>query len=165
MELIELLVRMDCNGCEKKVRKQLSKLKGVTSVEVDLSMNKVTVIGYVDPRKVLRSVRKGGKSAEYWQEAFNVQHNYSYENEERSHNNIKYVNHNSYSYKRPSSFLGGHILKFHPFKRTYNYAKHGYNHYDSITVDKDLQYDSFTSTSQEAQSLFSDENPNACSIM
>eukprot|EP00249_Psilotum_nudum_P003598 c17062_g1_i1 orf=453-1223(-) len=66
MEMVVLYVRMDCNGCERTVRKALSKLKGVDSVDVDLKRNKVTVIGYVDRKKVLQTINKAGKKAEFW---------------------------------------------------------------------------------------------------
>lgn len=39
---------------------------GIDSVEVDLPMEKVTVIGYVDRNKVLKAVRRAGKRAEFW---------------------------------------------------------------------------------------------------
>lgn len=39
---------------------------GVDSVEVELEMEKVTVIGYVDRNKVLKAVRRAGKRAEFW---------------------------------------------------------------------------------------------------
>ncbi|KAF8377801.1 hypothetical protein HHK36_031186 [Tetracentron sinense] len=39
----------------------------VTQVEVDAKQNKLTVIGYVDPNKVLKRVRhRTGKKAELW---------------------------------------------------------------------------------------------------
>ncbi|MCO5593920.1 hypothetical protein L7F22_047939 [Adiantum nelumboides] len=165
MELVELLVSMDCNGCERKVRKKLSKLKGVDSVEIDMKMNKVTVLGYVDRRKVLKAVRKTGKRAEFWQEAFNKFHNYSYYDmdDANTYNQTSYYS-NNYSYAKPSSSFGGHILQHHPFKRTYNYVKHGYNHYNYLHDEAMPNY-SYGSTSQEAPSMFSDENPNSCSIM
>ena len=80
---------MCCEGCEKVVRNSLLKLKGkqisakylysrilspiiffaglgVDSVEVDLPMERVTVTGYVDRNKVLKTVRRSGKKAEFW---------------------------------------------------------------------------------------------------
>lgn len=39
---------------------------GIDSVEVDIEMEKVTVIGYVDRNKVLKRVRRAGKRAEFW---------------------------------------------------------------------------------------------------
>ncbi|MQM13763.1 hypothetical protein Taro_046689 [Colocasia esculenta] len=66
MSVVELEVHMDCEGCEKRIRKALSKLEGVDSVDIDMDKQKVTVSGYVDRRKVLKVVRRTGRSAEFW---------------------------------------------------------------------------------------------------
>ena len=39
---------------------------GVTNVAVNAKMSKVTVTGYVEPRKVLARVKSTGKAAEMW---------------------------------------------------------------------------------------------------
>ncbi|XP_050112693.1 heavy metal-associated isoprenylated plant protein 27-like isoform X2 [Malus sylvestris] len=58
---------MDCEGCERRVKKSVQGMKGVTEVEVDPKQSKLTVIGYVDPDKVLHRVRhRTGKKAELW---------------------------------------------------------------------------------------------------
>ncbi|KVH92287.1 Heavy metal-associated domain, HMA [Cynara cardunculus var. scolymus] len=58
---------MDCEGCERKVRKSVAGMKGVSSVDVDPKKSKLTVVGYVDPNKVLNRVRHHtGKKAELW---------------------------------------------------------------------------------------------------
>ncbi|KAA8547528.1 hypothetical protein F0562_003957 [Nyssa sinensis] len=58
---------MDCEGCERRVRKSVEGMKGVTKVEVDRKQNKLTVIGNVDPDEVLNRVRqRTGKKAELW---------------------------------------------------------------------------------------------------
>lgn len=42
-------------------------MKGVTQVEVDPKLHKLTVTGYVDPDNVLHRVRhRTGKKAEFW---------------------------------------------------------------------------------------------------
>ncbi|KAK6146544.1 hypothetical protein DH2020_020413 [Rehmannia glutinosa] len=65
-QTVELKVRMCCTGCERVVKEAIHKLRGVDSVEVDLEMEKVTVIGYADRNKVLKAVRRAGKRAEFW---------------------------------------------------------------------------------------------------
>ncbi|KAF8413420.1 hypothetical protein HHK36_001403 [Tetracentron sinense] len=65
-QTVELKVRMCCTGCERVVKNAILKLRGVDSIEVDLEMEKVTVIGYVDRNKVLKAVRRSGKRAEFW---------------------------------------------------------------------------------------------------
>ncbi|XP_047340583.1 heavy metal-associated isoprenylated plant protein 24-like [Impatiens glandulifera] len=63
---VSLKIRMDCNGCVRKVKKALSRVKGVKSVEVNLKEQKATVIGYVDPKKVMAAAKKTGKKVEAW---------------------------------------------------------------------------------------------------
>ncbi|XP_028776080.1 heavy metal-associated isoprenylated plant protein 6 [Neltuma alba] len=43
---------MHCEGCAKKVKKSVRRFPGVEGVKVDVSANKLTVIGKVDPAKV-----------------------------------------------------------------------------------------------------------------
>ncbi|ONH94648.1 hypothetical protein PRUPE_7G025000 [Prunus persica] len=66
MSIVELLVHMDCEGCEKRIRRAISKIEGVDSLEIDMDKQKVTVTGYVDQRKVLKVVRRTGRKAEFW---------------------------------------------------------------------------------------------------
>lgn len=64
---MEIKVKMDCEGCERRVKKSVQGMKGVTQVEVEPKLSKLTVIGYVDPNKVLERVRhRTGKKAEFW---------------------------------------------------------------------------------------------------
>ncbi|KAF7135163.1 hypothetical protein RHSIM_Rhsim08G0031900 [Rhododendron simsii] len=67
LQTVEIRIKMDCHGCERKVRKSVEGMKGVSQIEVDPKQHKLTVIGYVDPKKVLKRVRhKTGKKAEMW---------------------------------------------------------------------------------------------------
>ncbi|XP_028763522.1 heavy metal-associated isoprenylated plant protein 23-like [Neltuma alba] len=65
-QTVELKVRMDCDGCELKVKKALSSLSGVKSVEINRKLQKVTVTGYVEASKVLKKAKSTGKRAEIW---------------------------------------------------------------------------------------------------
>jgi len=53
-QTVEMKMRIDCEGCERKVRKALEGMEGVSSVEVAPRQHKVTVAGYVDAGKVMR---------------------------------------------------------------------------------------------------------------
>ncbi|RZC69400.1 hypothetical protein C5167_032483 [Papaver somniferum] len=99
LQTVELQVRMCCTGCERVVRKSILKLRGIDSIEVDLEMEKVTVMGYVDPHKVLKAVRRSGKRAEFWADKplyFTTTNNY---------------------FKDMTN----------DYKESYNYWRHGYN--------------------------------------
>ncbi|KAK6792013.1 hypothetical protein RDI58_011094 [Solanum bulbocastanum] len=63
---VELKVRMDCEGCEMKIKNTLSSMSGVKSVEINRKQQKVTVTGYVEPNKVLKKAKSTGKKAEIW---------------------------------------------------------------------------------------------------
>nr|ACG29563.1 hypothetical protein [Zea mays] len=52
-QTVEMKVRIDCEGCERKVKKAMEGMKGVSSVEVAAKQNKVTVTGYVDAANVV----------------------------------------------------------------------------------------------------------------
>ncbi|KAI9117044.1 hypothetical protein K1719_012043 [Acacia pycnantha] len=65
-QTVELKVRMDCDGCELKVKKALSSLSGVKSVEINRKLQKVTVTGHVEESKVLKKAKATGKRAEMW---------------------------------------------------------------------------------------------------
>ncbi|KAL9245723.1 hypothetical protein vseg_019342 [Gypsophila vaccaria] len=66
-QTVELQVRIDCcDGCELKVKKALSSLSGVQSVEINRKQQKVTVTGYVDAKKVLKKAQSTGKRAQIW---------------------------------------------------------------------------------------------------
>ncbi|XP_038993237.1 heavy metal-associated isoprenylated plant protein 45 [Hibiscus syriacus] len=66
LSIIELSVHMDCEGCEKRIRRAISKIDGVDGLEIDMAMQKVTVTGHVDEKKVLKVVRRTGRKAEFW---------------------------------------------------------------------------------------------------
>ncbi|KAJ4825744.1 Heavy metal-associated isoprenylated plant protein 30 [Turnera subulata] len=104
LQTVELKVRMCCTGCERVVKNAIQKLKGVDSVEVDLEMERVTVVGYVDRNKVLKAVRRAGKRAEFW------------------------------PYPDPPLYFTNpnHYFKdtTREFKESYNYYRHGYNRPD-----------------------------------
>ena len=117
-------MKMDCDGCERRVRHAANSLRGVTSVVVNRNQSRLTVTGHVESSKVLRRVKSTGKRAELW----------------------PYVPYNLASYpyaalvydkKAPSGFVRNVAQAF------------------STPNAQDEMLTSF----------FSDENPNACSIM
>ncbi|XP_068320581.1 heavy metal-associated isoprenylated plant protein 26-like [Pyrus communis] len=66
-QTVEIKVKMDCEGCERKVKRSVEGMKGVTQVDVDRKAHKLTVVGYVDPGKVLaRVAHRTGKKVEFW---------------------------------------------------------------------------------------------------
>ncbi|KAJ6839986.1 heavy metal-associated isoprenylated plant protein 27-like [Iris pallida] len=67
LQTVEIRVKMDCEGCERKVHRSVQGMEGVSSIDIDPKQHKLTVTGYVEPRKVVNRVRrKTGKAAELW---------------------------------------------------------------------------------------------------
>ncbi|KAM6567101.1 heavy metal-associated isoprenylated plant protein 21 [Cannabis sativa] len=66
MQTVEIKVKMDCDGCERRVKNAVASMKGVKSVEVNRKQSKVSVNGYVEPIKVLKRIKRTGKAAEFW---------------------------------------------------------------------------------------------------
>lgn len=60
-------MKMDCEGCERKVKRAVEGMKGVEQVNIERKAHKVTVIGYVEPAKVVaRIAHRTGKRVELW---------------------------------------------------------------------------------------------------
>ncbi|XP_064944230.1 heavy metal-associated isoprenylated plant protein 28-like isoform X1 [Musa acuminata AAA Group] len=145
-QIVEMCVHMDCSGCENKIRKALSKLQGVDSVDIDMVRQKVTVTGWVDQKKVLKAVRKTGRRAVLWPYPLDAEHNV--------------YTQGCYHLQHPTP---AHRLLFDAEPHSYNYYKHGY---DDSTLHGYYQQPAHTHIiEEEARVRFSDDNPNACSIM
>ncbi|GFP78825.1 heavy metal-associated isoprenylated plant protein 26 [Phtheirospermum japonicum] len=121
MQTVEIKVKMDCDGCERRVKNSVKHMRGVKSIEINRKLNQLKVSGYVDPNKVLKRVTNTGKRAEFW----------------------PYIPHNRvqnpsqvYDKRAPAGFV------------------------------KNVQtYPMANATEETFTNLFSEDNPNACSIM
>ncbi|KAJ1281079.1 hypothetical protein BS78_04G280700 [Paspalum vaginatum] len=137
VQTVELRVRMDCERCEREVKKALSGIRGVHHVEVHRLQQKVTVTGEVDPVALLRRVQSTGKRAEPWPQ-------------------------NPAAYYAPAAVAlyglgaGAAQLQAHD-GRWANPA--GYYHYPA-TRGVEAAF-----AAEQITNLFSDDNPNACSVM
>ncbi|KAG7026824.1 Heavy metal-associated isoprenylated plant protein 23 [Cucurbita argyrosperma subsp. argyrosperma] len=126
LQTVELKVRMDCDGCELKVKNALSSLSGVKSVEINRKQQKVTVTGYVEASKVLKKAKSTGKKAEIW----------------------PYV---------PYSLVAQpYIAQAYDKKAPPGYVRN---------VEQTAITASVTKYEDPYMNMFSDDNPNACSIM
>lgn len=65
METVELKVEM-VGLHEKRLRKCLSKLRGIEKVEVDANSQKVVVTGYAHRNKIVKAIRRSGLKADFW---------------------------------------------------------------------------------------------------
>ncbi|XP_015885549.1 heavy metal-associated isoprenylated plant protein 24 [Ziziphus jujuba] len=125
IQTVALKVRMDCEGCARKMKKVLSEVKGAKSVDVDLKQQKVTVTGYVEAKKVLKAAQATKKKVEMW----------------------PYVPYNLVA--------NPYVAPAYDKKAPPNMVRSVPN---TVTITQTTVDDSYTN-------IFSDENPNSCSIM
>ncbi|KAL3505676.1 hypothetical protein ACH5RR_031058 [Cinchona calisaya] len=59
----EIRVRMDCNGCVQKIKKALHGIIGIYELYIDFPQQKITIIGWADPEKIVKAIKKTRKSA------------------------------------------------------------------------------------------------------
>ncbi|OVA02593.1 Heavy metal-associated domain [Macleaya cordata] len=59
--IIEIQVRMDCNGCVQKIKKALHGINGIYDVYIDFPQQKLTVVGWADPEKIVKAIKKTRK--------------------------------------------------------------------------------------------------------
>ncbi|XP_047329454.1 heavy metal-associated isoprenylated plant protein 31 [Impatiens glandulifera] len=137
MSAVEVRVpNLDCEGCASKLRKALYKLKGVEEIEIDMETQKITVRGYgLEEKKVLRAIKRTGKAAELW----------------------PYPTHHHFSsfYKYPTQIIG------HYYDTSRNVAPSNvYSFFHTPSV-----YSVAIASDEAVASIFSDDNPHACTIM
>ncbi|XP_019182581.1 PREDICTED: heavy metal-associated isoprenylated plant protein 21-like [Ipomoea nil] len=124
MQTVEIKVKMDCDGCERRVKNAVKNMKGVKSVEVNRKQHRVTVSGFIDPKKVLGKIKSTGKRAEMWPYVpYNLVY-YPYASQ-------------AYDKRAPSGYVKNVPQALPPPNAT----------------EERITY------------MFSDDNPNACSIM
>ncbi|RWR86003.1 heavy metal-associated isoprenylated plant protein 27-like protein [Cinnamomum micranthum f. kanehirae] len=129
LQTVEIRVRMDCEGCERKVRKAVEGMKDVVQVEVDRKQWKLTVVGYMDPNKVLKRVRwRTGKKAELW----------------------PYVPYN---------------MVAHPYAPGAYDKKAPPGYVRNVMDPEAASIVRASSTEERYTNAFSDDNPNACSVI
>ncbi|GLT61134.1 hypothetical protein SLA2020_338590 [Shorea laevis] len=118
---------------------------GVDDVDIDMAMQKVTVTGWADQKKVLRAARKTGRRAELWQLPHNPELHFDTNNYYNQHHCNGAA---TFSGPQPTS--------------SYNYYKHGYDDHAHSYYQNPSHSTIF---GYQTTTTFSDENPNGCSIM
>lgn len=137
MSMVEVRVpNLDCEGCSAKLKKALSKLKGVEEVEIEMETQKITVTGYMlEENKVLKAIKRAGKAAEPWP--------------------FPGYSHFASFYKYPNYIVN------HYYDTYRNEAAPGVHTFFHTPA----AYSLAVASDEVVASLFSDENPHACSVM
>ncbi|XP_015579879.1 heavy metal-associated isoprenylated plant protein 31 isoform X1 [Ricinus communis] len=135
--MIEVRVpNLDCLGCASKLKKALLKLKGAEEVEVEMEIQKITVRGYgLEEKKVLKAIKRAGKAAEAW----------------------PFPGHSHFTsfYKYPNYIVNRY---YDSYKNVATNGVHTFFHTPAV-------YSVAVASDEAIASLFSDDNPHACSIM
>ncbi|XP_038710476.1 heavy metal-associated isoprenylated plant protein 7-like isoform X2 [Tripterygium wilfordii] len=144
---VVLNVRMHCEACAQALRKRIRKIKGVESVETDLANAKVTVKGIVDPTKLVDDVYKKTRKqvSIVLPEEKKEQDKKEDEEKKKEEENQEKKKEEKEDDDDDESKKNGDMMKrndYWPSKYYMEYANSGY-----------------------PPQFFSDENPNACSIM
>ncbi|XP_052187311.1 heavy metal-associated isoprenylated plant protein 31 [Diospyros lotus] len=137
--LVEVRVpNLDCEGCASKLRKSICKLKGVEEIEIEMEAQKVTVRGYgLEEKKVLKAIKRAGKAAEPWPYPAGHHHFTSF-------------------YKYPTHIISSY---YDSYRNTAPAANvYAFFHTPSL-------YSPAVASDDALASLFSDDNPHACTIM
>ncbi|KAF5732356.1 heavy metal-associated isoprenylated plant protein 26 [Tripterygium wilfordii] len=139
MSMVEVRVpNLDCEGCAVKLKKAIYKLKGVEEVEIEMDTQKITVRGYsVEEKNVLKAIKRAGKAAELWP--------------------FPGYSHYASFYKYPT-YIVNHYYDAYNNKREATDSVHTFFHTPSV-------YSVAVASDEAVASLFSDDNPHACTIM
>lgn len=113
-------------------------------------MQKVTVTGWVDQEKVLKTARRNGRQAELWQ----FQYNADYQDFDQYYNSDQYQ-----SQSNPTAYSSS------DYNLMYNYYEQGHNVHEYSYEHQNAYSSTIQIHTQPALALFSDENTSACSIM
>ncbi|KAJ4799752.1 Heavy metal transport/detoxification superfamily protein [Rhynchospora pubera] len=76
-QYVEMKVPLYSYGCEKKITKALSRLRGIHSVHVDYDAQKVTVWGICNRDDVLAAIRTKRRDAYFWDQPESKNASYS----------------------------------------------------------------------------------------
>ncbi|PIA58401.1 hypothetical protein AQUCO_00500372v1 [Aquilegia coerulea] len=138
---VVLLISMHCEACAQVIQKRIRKIDGVESVETNLANHQVTVKGVLDPEKLVESVyKKTGKQA------------YIVPQEEEKKEEEKKEEEKKEEVKKEEAAAEGE-------------KKEGDD--ENKTEIKKSEYwpPKYYVEYAYAPQIFSDENPNACSVM
>ncbi|KAL0442662.1 UNVERIFIED_CONTAM: Heavy metal-associated isoprenylated plant protein 28 [Sesamum latifolium] len=118
-------------------------------------MQKVTVTGWADQNKVLKTVRKTGRKAELWPFPYNPEYHNFYTHYYRTLPDYFYSD-DTNGYNSPANYIVADLPS------RYNYHEHGYNGHEHGYYQ---QPPSLAILDDRATTMFSDDNATGCSVM
>ncbi|XP_009394312.2 heavy metal-associated isoprenylated plant protein 7-like [Musa acuminata AAA Group] len=134
-----LKVRMHCERCAQVLQKRIKKMDGVESVATDLASSQVIVTGFIDPETLAANVhRRTRKQASIVPEEEKKEE----EGEKKDDNGDKEKMREEEEEKKEEEGMKDDISKYEYWPSSRDYVEYAYT-----------------------PQTFSDENPNACSVM
>lgn len=142
---VVLKIGMHCEACAQVLRKKIRKIPGVESATADLANEQVTVIGVVEPEQLVNDVYKRTKK-----QALIVKGEEKKEEEKKNEDKKEEKNKEEEEEKKDGEDAKGEEDETNKLdiKKSENYQPKYY-----------MEYHNYPSH------FFSDENPNACSVM
>lgn len=139
-------------------------------MDIDMSMQKVMVTGWIDQERVLQTVRKTGRLVELWPYPYNPEYhafNYTYYNQFYRNPATRFaVNPETYYTSEPVTSIPNPVDDDYyddDIFSSYNYTVHSYNGQDDHGTYQEAPFT--TVFSEKTSAMFSDENAHGCSIM
>ncbi|XP_014509731.1 heavy metal-associated isoprenylated plant protein 7 [Vigna radiata var. radiata] len=136
---VVLKIRMHCEACAQAIQKRIRKIKGVESVETDLANDQVIVKGVIDPAKLVDNVYKRTKKQASIVKEEEKKVEEKKEEEKKEEKKVEEENKEQEEEEEEDNKTEIKRSEYWPAKNYIDYA------YDP--------------------EIFSDENPNACSVM
>ncbi|KAL6546864.1 Heavy metal-associated isoprenylated plant protein 7 [Orobanche minor] len=136
---VVLKIRMHCEACAQALQKRIGKIKGVESVTADVNNDQVTVKGVVDPDKLVNDIHnKTGKQASIVKDEEKKKE----EKKKKVDDKKEEKQEENKQVEEEDDEKTDIIKRFEYLPPKYYYTDYAY-----------------------APQFFSDENPNACSVM
>eukprot|EP00262_Sarcandra_glabra_P007955 TRINITY_DN21107_c1_g1_i2.p2 TRINITY_DN21107_c1_g1~~TRINITY_DN21107_c1_g1_i2.p2 ORF type:complete len:304 (+),score=105.68 TRINITY_DN21107_c1_g1_i2:222-1133(+) len=154
--VVVLKVHMHCEACAQEIRRRIQKMKGVQSVDPDLKSSQVTVKGVFDPPKLVEYIyKRTSKQAVIIKQEPEKKEEEKPKEEKKSENAEKGGDAEKPK-KEGEEAKGEEVPKAEVTKNEFFYY---YPKYATEYIYQPAEY------VYPHPQLFSDENPNACSVM
>ncbi|XP_058781269.1 heavy metal-associated isoprenylated plant protein 7-like [Vicia villosa] len=183
-----LKVHMHCEACAEEIKKRILKMKGVESVETDLEKSEVTVKGVYDPAMLVQYVHKRfGKQAmivneekveeEAKAEEEKVEEESKAEEEKKEEKSEQVEEEKKEGESEAKTLEGAIVVQETKLEEEIKKNEHYYNPPMDLYAQPPLGYHAYPPIAYPAYppyyqayippapQIFSDENPNACSVM
>ncbi|KAJ7561563.1 hypothetical protein O6H91_03G033400 [Diphasiastrum complanatum] len=184
-ETVVLKVQLHCENCIRKVKKALAEIDGVESIGIDVEQKKVTVVGNIDSKKVLKKVQKTGKYVELLQSKDSKDASSKKKEEPAKKNDSEkkkddsgkqaeeqgvqkdVLKNNKKDESKKNEAEGNKGKQETPVKKdeSANKKDESSNNKDESSNNKEKPNMSYSYAQNDMTFMFSEDNPNNCSIM